>query len=426
MQATKSAIILAAGDGKRMNSDKPKVLMEVAFEPMLDWVLAAVNAAQISEVAVVIGNNAQLLEKHLAKNHPNVKTFLQAQRKGTGHAVMQAEEFLKEHGGDVLVLCGDAPFIDCATIEQAYELHRANDFATTVITAELDNPTNYGRILRSGDRILGIVEHKDCTPEQLLVREINSGAYWFKADSLLSTLPKLTNANANGEYYLTDVAGFSENAGAYKSANPQITLGANNRRDLRELNAIAFENIINKHCDNGVDVIGECYIARNAVIGRDTTLLPGTVIRPDVKIGSGCTIGPFAHLRPGTVLADKVKVGDFVELKSATVGEKTSIAHLSYIGDAVVGSGVNFGCGCVTANYDGVNKYTTTIHDNAFIGCNTNLIAPVTVGENAMTAAGSTINKDVPANALALERAELRVKENWKLNETRRNNSKQK
>jgi len=421
-----------------MNSAKPKVLMEVAFEPMLDWVLAALRGAGIApeNTAVIIGARAELLQKHLSKSHGGVQTFVQSERKGTGHAVMQAEAFLRERvganvagsiGGSVAVLCGDAPFMDADTIAMAYEQHRSGDYGATVITAELDNPANYGRIIRTGNganTITHIVEEKDCTEEQRAIREINSGAYWFNCGGLLETLPKLTTANKSGEYYLTDTIGLLHSVSAYKAADSRIVLGANNRRDLRGLNAIAFEESINKHSDNGVEIIGDCYIARNAVIGRDTTLLPGTVIRPDVVIGEDCKIGPFAHLRPGTRLADGVKIGDFVELKSANIGEKTSVAHLSYIGDADVGSGVNFGCGCVTANYDGVNKYRTTIGDNAFIGCNTNLIAPVTIGENAMTAAGSTINREVPANALAIERTPLRIKENWKLNDDRANKRK--
>jgi bifunctional UDP-N-acetylglucosamine pyrophosphorylase/glucosamine-1-phosphate N-acetyltransferase len=424
MQTNKSAVVLAAGDGKRMNSLKPKVLAEVAFEPMLDWVLSAVIESEIvrKNIAVIVGAGADMVERHLEKAFPRVNTHLQEQRKGTGHAVMQAEEFLKSRGGDVLILCGDAPFVDADTINRAYELHKSGRREVTVVTADLDNPTGYGRILRDevGD-LVGIVEEKDCTEAQRQIREVNSGAYWFDTAALLRSLPRLTTANQNGEYYLTDtVKLLRNNAGAFKTANSRLTLGANSRRDLRALNNIAFEAIIERHCDNGVDVIGECYIARNVTIGRDTVILPNTVIRENVVIGKGCSIGPFAHIRPNSTLADGVKVGDFVEVKNSVIGEKSSIAHLTYIGDTDVGRGVNFGCGCVTVNYDGVNKARCTVEDNAFIGCNTNLIAPVTVGENAMTAAGSTINKDVPPNALAIERAELKMRENFKLNSQRK------
>jgi len=418
MQKNKSCIILAAGDGKRMKSHKPKVLMEVAFSPMLDWVLDSVIEAGINNIAVIIGNNAELLEKHLQKKYTFVKTFLQSERKGTGHAVMQAETFIEAAKGDVLVLCGDAPFMDSDTINKAYKLHDSRNNSATVITAEIDSPYGYGRIVRDGDR-LSIVEEKDCSDSQRAITEVNSGAYWFNADTLLETLPKLTCENKNGEYYLTDVVGAGGGSGAYKTDNTRIILGANDRRGLRELNSIAFEMIIDKHSDNGVDVIGECYIAKDAVIGMDTTILPNTVIRERVVVGEGCVLGPFLQLRPDTALADGVKIGDFVEVKNSNIGEKTSIAHLTYIGDSDVGRGVNFGCGCVTANYDGINKFRTVIGDNAFIGCNTNLIAPVEIGENAMTAAGSTISKDVPAGSLAIERGRVVVKEDYVKNRLR-------
>jgi bifunctional UDP-N-acetylglucosamine pyrophosphorylase/glucosamine-1-phosphate N-acetyltransferase len=416
----KSAIILAAGDGKRMKSDKPKVLMEVAFTPMLEWVLDAVYEAGIERVAVIIGSNAALLEKYLEKHLEKhsakfrIQTFTQSERRGTGHAVMQAESFLREVGGDVLVLCGDAPFMDAATINAAYEAHKSD---AVVITAHLSNPTNYGRIIHA-DKVR-IVEERDCTPAQREINEVNSGAYWFDSAKLLEALPKLTTENQNGEYYLTDTTDLL-NTVAYKTQNSRVVLGANDRRGLRELSKIAFEQIIEKHLDNGVDVIGDCYISKDAAIGQDTVLLPGTVIRENCVIGRGCSVGPFVHLRPNTVLMDGVKIGDFVELKNAVIGEKSSVAHLSYIGDSEVGRGVNFGCGCVTANYDGVNKFKTVVGDNAFIGCNTNLIAPVTVGENATTAAGSTITKDVPPNSLAIERGQQNVKENWHKNKLRK------
>jgi bifunctional UDP-N-acetylglucosamine pyrophosphorylase/glucosamine-1-phosphate N-acetyltransferase len=422
IKTKKSCIILAAGDGKRMLSEKPKVLMEVAFAPMLKWVLDSVIEAGITEIAVIIGNNAEMIDAFLQKDgkYKHCKTFMQSERKGTGHAVLQAELFLRENSdGDVLVLCGDAPFMDCATINDAYDLHKSQNRDTTVITAEIDNPAGYGRIIRSqdGNSMVGIVEDKDCTPEQYAVREINSGGHWFKTTALIDALPKLTNDNVKKEYYLTQtVEIMKDNAAAYKTSNTDIIIGANDRRTLREVNKIAFEMIIDKHSDNGVEIIGDCYICKDAVIGRGTLLLPGTVIRERCVVGENCSIGPYVHLRPDSVIKDGVKIGDFVEVKNSVIGEKTSIAHLTYIGDSDVGGGVNFGCGCVTANYDGVNKFRTVIGDNAFIGCNTNLIAPVSIGDNAMTAAGSTITKDVPANSLAIERGDAVIKENFGLN----------
>ncbi|MCL2036352.1 MAG: bifunctional UDP-N-acetylglucosamine diphosphorylase/glucosamine-1-phosphate N-acetyltransferase GlmU [Oscillospiraceae bacterium] len=453
-ESKKSAIILAAGDGKRMKSKKPKVLMEVAFQPMLSWVLDSVKQAGIEKIAVIIGNNAELLEKELG-SHPDCKTFPQAERKGTGHAVLQAAAFLEENkDGDVLVLCGDAPFMDSTTVNEAYKLHKEKNHAVTVITAEVENPFGYGRIVREKDGgLLGIVEQKDCSEEQRSIREINSGGYWFNTANLLEALPLLTDENANREYYLTRTVELIRNngrfAGAYKSDNGRIVLGANDRRGLRELNRIATEMLNDEISDGGVDIIGEVFIQKGVKIGQDTVILPNTIIKGDTVIGEGCVIGPnsfiedckignevtlnnvqafescvedgakvgpFVQLRPNTTLKKGVKIGDFVEVKNSVIGEKTSIAHLTYIGDSDVGAGVNFGCGCVTANYDGIAKHRTVIGDNAFIGCNTNLIAPVTVGENATTAAGTTVTKNVPANSLAIERGQMNVKENWEKN----------
>ncbi|MCL2634266.1 MAG: bifunctional UDP-N-acetylglucosamine diphosphorylase/glucosamine-1-phosphate N-acetyltransferase GlmU [Oscillospiraceae bacterium] len=451
----KTCIILAAGDGKRMKSEKPKVLMEVAFEPMLAWVLDSAISSGIKNIGVIIGNNAEMIEKRLTK-YKDCKTFLQAERKGTGHAVMQAEKLLKERGGDVLILCGDAPFMDSETINNAYELHKSQSNSVTIITADVENPTGYGRILRGrGDKVIGIVEEKDCTNKQREITEVNSGAYWFDVEQLLKSLPKLTTENESGEYYLTDtVELLSDFAGAYKTANSSVTLGANDRKGLRRLNKIAAGLIIDEHLDNGVDIIGESsIIGRNVIIEKDTLIMPNTIIKGDTVIGKGCeigpnavienckigkhvslnnvqaydsiiednvTAGPFVHIRPKTILKKDVKIGDFVEVKNSIIDEHTAIAHLTYIGDSDVGKGVNFGCGCVTANFDGVKKYRTVVGDNAFIGCNTNLIAPVTVGADAATAAGSTITKDVPPGSLAIERGEMAIKENWQKNYLRK------
>ncbi|MCL1902839.1 MAG: bifunctional UDP-N-acetylglucosamine diphosphorylase/glucosamine-1-phosphate N-acetyltransferase GlmU [Oscillospiraceae bacterium] len=459
MQTSKGCIILAAGDGKRMKSEKPKVLMEVLFKPMLEWVLDAVSAAGIEDTAAIIGNNAELLEGYL-KNEPNVQIFHQTQRKGTGHAVMQAESFLaklKEADGDVLILCGDAPFMDSETIEGAYDCHKSQNNDVTVITADITQPANYGRILRNGERLEGIVEEKDCTDEQRKINEINSGGYWFKVAALLDALPKLTTENKSGEYYLTDAVGLTGNAGAFKTTNQRVVLGANDRRGLRELNKTAAQITIERHLDNGADIIGDnVLIGADVVIGKDTVIMPGTIIRGETVIGGGGVIGPnsliadceigdnvtlnnvhaflskiednvkvgpFVHIRPDSVLKNGVKIGDFVEVKNSVIGEKTAIAHLTYIGDSDVGRGVNFGCGCVTANYDGLKKYRTTIGNDAFIGCNTNLIAPVKIGDNAMTAAGSTVSTEVPANSLAIERGRLNIKENYDKNLKRKKKS---
>jgi len=455
-------IILAAGDGKRMNSANPKVLMPVLFEPMLGWVLDSVREAGIDDtnVGVITGSSADKVAEYLA-DKGDYRTFLQAERKGTGHAVMQAENLLKEFGGDVLVLCGDAPFMDAGTINAAYELHKEQNSDVTVITANVDPAGNYGRIKRDKNTNLlcSIVEMKDCTPDELKITEVNSGAYWFKSERLLWALPQLRDNNKSGEFYLTDtVELLGKNASTYMANDSIIVLGANDRQQLRALNDMMTELINRRHYIAGVDIIGHnVIIGKDVKIGRDTLLMPNTIIRGQTKIGSGCVIGPnaqinnceigddvtlncvqafdsvihdnvkagpYVHIRPGTTLHKNVKIGDFVEIKNSEIGESSSLAHLAYIGDGDVGKNVNIGCGVVTANYDGIEKYRTIIGDNAFIGCNTNLIAPVEVGENAATAAGSTIAENVPPAALAIERGEVRVKENWYKNTLRVNKDK--
>ena len=458
----RSCVILAAGDGKRMNSANPKVLMKVLFEPMLGWVLDSVRETGIKDehIGVITGSSADKVAAFL-KTKGSYRTFLQAERKGTGHAVMQAEVMLKELGGDVLVLCGDAPFMDAGTINRAYELHKERGSDVTVITANVNPAGNYGRIKRDRNTALlcGIVEMKDCSPEELTITEVNSGAYWFKAERLLWALPQLHDNNNSGEFYLTDTVWLlRKNASTYMADDSIIVLGANDRRQLRALNDMMTQVINNRHYIAGVDIIGHnVIIGKDVKIARDTLLMPNTIIQGGTEIGSGCVIGPntqisgckigdnvtlngvqafdavigdnvkagpFVHIRPGTVLHNNVKIGDFVEVKNSEIGEGTALAHLTYIGDSDVGKNVNFGCGTVTANYDGLEKYRTVIGDNAFIGCNTNLIAPVEVGENAATAAGSTIAENVPAGALAIERGQTNIKENWYKNELRINKEK--
>ncbi len=454
------AIILAAGDGKRMKSSLPKVMCEVLEKPMICWVLDSLYEADFKaeSIGVVVGNGAETVTKCV--NSAGVtRTFMQTERKGTGHAVMQAAEML-DLCENVLVLCGDAPFIDSKTISDSLDAHISSGSKVTVVTAEIDNPTGYGRIIRDEKGgLLRITEQKDCNESEKLIKEINSGVYWFDSSALKTALPKLQPNNAAGEYYLTDVIGITLSDGGKVSAfcaeNSDIVLGANSRRDLLRLNTIARNSVIDKHLDNGVEFVctDGIIIGKDVEIAGDCKILPNTILRGKTVIGAGsvigpnsiienCTIGenaelnnvhaydsvlhnnvkagPFVHLRPGTTLHDGVKIGDFVEVKNSEVGTMTCIAHLTYVGDSDVGKDVNFGCGCVTANYDGVNKFRTVIGDHAFIGCNTNLIAPVTIGDNATTAAGSTITKDVPADSLVIERGQARVIESWEHNNKRK------
>lgn len=453
------AVILAGGQGKRMNSPLPKPLLKVLGEPMLEWVIKACKSAELSNLCIVKGYNAEAIDVYLGDRHT---TVLQAERLGTGHAVMQAEEFLKNFTeGNTLVLYGDAPFIDEQTIQNALALHEEQDNAVTVITANVSNPTGYGRILRTKNGILAIIEEKDADADEKKITEINSGAYWFKTSALLDALKRLAPANAQGEYYLTDTVSILLDMGlranAYVSDNENVVLGANDRKGLLALNTAARMAVLEKLMDEGVEFTctDGITIGRDVKIGAGTTILPGTIITGKTIIGENCTIGPncliddciigfetklnyvqayqsvigncvkigpFVHIRPDSVIKDGVKIGDFVEVKNSTIGEKTAVAHLTYVGDSDVGKNVNFGCGVVTVNYDGCKKARTTVGDNAFIGCNTNLVAPVTIGNGAYTAAGSTITKDIPDNALAIERGELRIKEEYALRKLKNRN----
>ena len=446
------AIILAGGQGKRMKADIPKPLFKVLGEPMLEWVISACEDAGVSDICVIKGFKGEMIDEYLNGRY---KTALQAERLGTGHAVMQAVPFLKEDDSDnTLVLCGDAPFIDAKTIEEALVIHKQQKNAVTVITAELDEPKGYGRIIRTDKGISGIVEQKDANEEQLQIKEVNSGAYWFRTADLIGLLGKLTNNNVQSEYYLTDTISIAlaegKNAGAYKSENPEIILGANDRKDLLELNNIARMAVIDKHLANGVEFIctDGVIIERSVEIGVGTQIQPSTILRNGTKIGSGCiigpnaladdctigdnvvfnasqaysssidsgvTVGPYVHIRPDSHIKSGVHIGDFVEIKNSTIGEKTAIAHLAYIGDSDIGKKVNIGCGTVTVNYDGISKSRCVIGDNCFIGCNTNLIAPVKLGKAVYTAAGTTVTRDVPDYALAIDRGVMKVNEGYTL-----------
>ena len=445
-------IILAGGQGKRMKADMPKPLFKVLGEPMLEWVISACENSGMSDICVVKGFMGEMIDEYLNGRYP---TVLQAERLGTGHAVMQAVPFLeKDTSGNTLVLCGDAPFIDPNTIKKALEVHESQKNAVTVITAELDQPKGYGRIIRSEKGISGIVEEKDADEEQKAVREVNSGAYWFRTADLIELLGKLDCSNAQKEYYLTDTVSIAisegKNAGAYSSPNADIIKGANDRKDLLALNTYARMAVIEKHLENGVEFtcLDGITIERDVKIGAGSEILSGTILRKGTVIGEDCIIGPntilenckigcnvklnnvqaydstvddgvkigpWVHLRPNSHIKSGVKIGDFVEIKNSTIGENTAVAHLTYVGDSDVGKKVNFGCGTVTVNYDGIVKNRCVIGDNCFIGCNTNLVAPVTLGKGVYTAAGTTVIKDIPDYALAIDRGVLKIKEGYSL-----------
>lgn len=447
---TNNVIILAGGQGKRMHTTKPKVLLEVLGQPMLEWVIKACEKATLSNICIVKGYEAQQIDDYIGDRY---ETVVQAERLGTGHAVMQAEKFLKNNAdGNTLVLCGDAPFIDALTIVDSLKLHLEAKSSVTIVTSKVDNPAGYGRIIRTENGVSGIVEHKDCTEKQLTINEINSGCYWFKTQALLDVLFEIRPNNAQGEYYLTDCVELiikkGGHAEAFVSENSKVSLGANDRAGLFMLNETARLAYIGKHMNNGVEFTctDGIIISPNVQIGAGTHIKSGTQLFGDVKIGENCVIGPntiitnstvgnnvilnnvqstdsivednakigpWVQLRPNSHIKNGAKIGDFVEIKNSTIGERTAVAHLTYVGDSDVGANVNFGCGCVTVNYDGEKKYRTVIEDNAFIGCNTNLVAPVKIGKGAYTAAGSTITTDVPPGALAIERGQATIKEEY-------------
>ena len=443
------AVILAAGEGKRMKSEKSKVLHEVAGKPMIDWVHSAVNDAGINECIFVVGSRKEQVMQHLGSG---VKYALQEQQLGTGHAVMQAYEFLKDKSGHVLILCADTPLITSETLKSAMQFHIDSNNCATVLTAEAANPKGYGRIVRDGSgNVIKIVEDKDADENQKKICEINSGMYCFSIPHLLEALSLVTNNNEQREYYLTDTLEILHskgyNTGAFQVDEEEI-YGVNDRIQLAEASAVLRKRINNKLMLEGVTIIDPCntFIDAGVKIGRDTTVYPsafiegGTTIGTNCVIGPGCRIvdsfigdgtridnsvileskignnvqvGPFAYIRPESVIGDKAKIGDFVEIKKSSVGDKTKIPHLAYIGDAEIGSETNIACGVITVNYNGKVKNKTKVGNRCFIGCNVNLVAPVEVKDNAYVAAGSTITENVPEYSLAIAREKQTNKEGW-------------
>lgn len=450
----KCALILAAGEGKRMKTSKPKALAEVLFKPMIDWVTDAVISGGVDDICVVTGHHREMLEAHLGGRFSTVE---QKELLGTGHAVMQAKEFIRAHTpGDILIVNGDAPLIDAKTISTAYEYHSSHKNAVTIISAKIDNPTGYGRIIRNKDKCLKkIVEENDANNAEKMIDEVNSGAYWFNCSILLESLEgivALREKKNQAEYYLTDaievILGKNLNAVAYEAGDPDAVLGANNRAQLQTLNEIARKKVMYDLMIEGVSIpcADGVMISPDVRIGAETEILPGTIIKGNTVIGENCvigpnsfiensiigdnvtlnntqcysstikngtSIGPFARVRPDCVIGEGVKAGNFVEFKNANIGDRTSVSHLSYIGDADFGTDINVGCGCATVNYNGKEKNRTKVDDHAFIGCSTYLVAPVSVGKNSYTAAGSVITEDVPDDALAIARSRQTIKKDW-------------
>lgn len=450
-----SALILAAGKGTRMKSRLPKVLHKVSGKAMVERVLDTVEAVGITQNTLVIGFGGEEVRAYLGARASYV---VQTEQKGTGHAVKQAKSLLESFDGTLVVLCGDTPLVTEETLQKLLEVHRTSKAAATVLTAKMPDPTGYGRLLRDENgRVSRIVEQKDATDEERLVDEVNTGMYAFESAKLWPCLEQLSDDNAQGELYLTDAIGIlvgqGEVVSACMTADYEETLGVNSRVQLAEAEQILRTRTNRRFMNEGVTIIdpAQTYIAPEAIIGRDTIIQPGTVIEGKTVIGENCEIGPYtrlsnvqvgdnsvlhfvyahdcevkngvdagpyAHLRPQTILGDKVHVGNFVEVKNSIVGAGTKFPHLSYIGDSDVGSGVNLGCGTITVNYNGKDKNRTVIDDGAFVGCNSNLVAPVHIGAFSYIGAGSTITKDVPSKALAVGRSKQIVKENWVTDQT--------
>ena len=434
-------IILAAGKGTRMKSKLPKVLHKVGGKPMLQHVVDAAKRAGSSREVVVVGAGAQLVEKTIS----GVEFVLQEEQLGTGHAVLSARKNFSASKGTVLILCGDTPLLTSELLKKFADTHENSNCAATVLTAEMPDPKGYGRVIHEADGTFKkIVEDKDASEDEQKIREVNAGVYCFDVQKLFSALDKVSNDNAQGEYYLPDVLtilkGDSEKIGVFLADYCEETIGINSRVQLAAAERILRQRKTFDLMESGVTIVDPhtTFIDVDVEIGQDTIIYPNTFIEGNTKIGDDCkigpsvrfvnmtvgdnvtaqfsychdaeinsdvTLGPYVHVRPGTKVGDNVKIGNFVEIKNSNIGKGTKLPHLQYIGDSDVGSNVNIGCGTVTCNYDGKNKFRTKIGDDAFIGCNTNLVAPVKIGDGAYTAAGSTITKDVPKNVLAIARA---------------------
>ncbi|MEY4972712.1 MAG: hypothetical protein RL399_669 [Actinomycetota bacterium] len=449
-----TVVILAAGEGTRMKSKTPKVLHTVAGRSLLGHVIAACEELQAKNLRVVVGSGREQVEAHLSEIAPAATTIFQEHRGGTGHATQLALADLTPQG-TILILAGDTPMLKGQSLAQLLEGHHAGGFTASVLTAEHPEPTGYGRIIRGDDgSLLRIVEEKDADEFEKAIEEINSGVYAFDAVKLAGAIGKLRNDNAQGELYLTDVIEILRNDGGKIAAvcidDFTETLGVNDRVQLAEAAALLRDRINEKWMRAGVTIVDPAttWIDDTVTISADVTILPGTSLTGKTAIGSGAVIGPrtslddcavangaevkeshaisavigenasvgpFTYLRPGTILAAHTRAGAFVEMKNSTLGEGSKVPHLSYVGDASIGEGTNIGAATIFVNYDGVEKHQTTVGDHVRIGSDSMLVAPVTIGDGAYTAAGSVITEDVPAGAMGVGRARQRNVIGWVL-----------
>lgn len=436
------AVVLAAGQGTRMKSKLYKVLHPVCGKPMVEHVVDQISTLDVDKVVTIVGHGAEKVQEHLAGKSEFVK---QEEQLGTAHAVLQAKPELAGKDGVTLVVCGDTPLIEASTMEALLKYHHEKRAKATILTTVIENPTGYGRIIRDDLGIVEkIVEHKDATEKEQRISEINTGTYCFDNKALFEALENVSNDNVQGEYYLPDVIkilkDLDEVVAAYRMESFEESLGVNDRIALAEASKLMQRRINDNHMRNGVTLVNpeNTYIDIDVKIGQDTVIEPGVMLRGNTVIGDDCVIssgseiansvigervhvrnssifeskvgddvqiGPYAHLRPESDIHNHVKIGNYVETKKAIVGEGTKLPHFIYMGDAEIGKNVNVGCGSIAVNYDGKNKAKTIIGDDVFVGCNSNLIAPVKVGDRAFIAAGSTITKDVPEDALGIARA---------------------
>ena len=446
--------IMAAGKGTRLKSKYPKVLHEVGGKPLLAHVIAAAtNVVPPQDVFAIIGHEADMVREKV--RDLGVNFVLQSEQRGTGHALMVAQEALSPYD-HVMVLSGDAPLITPGTIQQVRDFHLQKKAAMTLLSAELTNPTGYGRILRKNaksDEVKAIVEEKSASPAQKKLREINSGFYAFAVKPLFAHISKLKTDNAHREYYLTDMAGVLSKTKcrvvATKTGNPSEILGSNTRSEMMEIDqlvrmakcqqlmaagaSIFFPQtcLIDADVEVGTDTVIEPFVQllgktrigsdcriksysviHNSEIGDGVTVRPGSIM-DGARVESGAVIGPYSHLRPGSDIGEGAHVGNFVETKKVRLGKGSKANHLTYLGDAEIGAGVNVGAGTITCNYDGVHKHTTVIGDGVFVGSDSTLVAPLKIGKGAYVGAASCITDDVPEDALALGRARQTVKEGW-------------
>ena len=446
-----AVIIMAAGKGKRMKSNLPKVLHNIAGKPILNYVLDTVNRLEVKRKILIVGYKSYKIRELIGDKIEYVE---QKEQLGTAHAVLQTEKLLSGFKGDVLILSGDVPFLTVKTLKKLLKYHQANNFCCTLLSTVLKNSKGYGRIIRDKKgEIKGIIEEADLSLEKKIITEINSGIYCFNKEKLFQALEKVTKDNKQGEYYLTDTVkillGEGLTVGNIIVKDYSEILGINNRLDLADASQKVNQKTLQDLMLQGVTIVdpNSTFIEQGVKIAQDSTIYPFTIIEKDTKIESSCLIGPYSHLidadigkgvrvwasiiesstikeganigpythlRPGTVVKKGAKIGNFVELKKTIMGEGSKASHLTYLGDAIIGKKVNIGAGTITCNYDGEKKHKTVIEDGVFIGSNNSLVAPVKLGKNSYTGAGSTITEDVPAGNLAIARSRQKNISGWR------------